>query len=47
MGFEDFLGPPGEEGAMPAKDIRTAIRLLFSPGPAGPADLSPAKGQYR
>jgi hypothetical protein len=32
MGFEDFLGPPGEEGAMPAKDIRTAIRLLFSPG---------------
>jgi DNA repair protein RadA/Sms len=41
MGFADFLGPPGEEEAMPAKDIRTAVRLLFSPGPAeqpGPRD---------
>jgi DNA repair protein RadA/Sms len=35
MGFASFLGPPGEEEAMPAKDIRTAIRLLFSSDAAG------------
>jgi DNA repair protein RadA/Sms len=40
MGFADFLGPPGEEGAMPAKDIKAAIRLLFSSGPAKQPDLS-------
>jgi hypothetical protein len=39
MGFNDFLGPPGEEGLMPAKDIKTAIRLLFSPGPEKQGEL--------
>jgi DNA repair protein RadA/Sms len=31
MGFADFLGPPGEEGLMPAKNIKAAVALLFSP----------------
>ncbi|MDR0998227.1 MAG: DNA repair protein RadA [Treponema sp.] len=30
MGFASFLGPPGEEGLMPAKNIKAAIALLFS-----------------
>jgi DNA repair protein RadA/Sms len=44
MGFTDFLGPPGEEGAMPAENIRAAIGLLFSPGPAKQPELSASPG---
>jgi predicted ATP-dependent serine protease len=45
IGFTDFLAPPGEEGALAAKDIKTAIRLLFSAEPAQQPESSAKNAQ--